>query len=538
MLQQLKTLFFGHSKNECAVYEKLSTQFALDNHELTFAGQILQSAYQRFADRVALIAGNQSVTYKEFYFRSLLLSKLLTQQGVGPRDHVMIYFENSMEFYIAYFAIWQLGAVVIPLNVFFHAKELALVINEAQPKVIIASFDLKKNIDAAIEQGLISIPLTIWTEQDFDWTTEVPAVIDAADEGLVVQGGNREDCCLILYTSGTTGKPKGVMLSSKNVVTNALQAFARFKMCFDSNEKEQERFLSVLPLFHVFAQNTCLWFPILSGSAIIIVPKIDRKLILEGLQKNPTLFFGFPALYGLLCMMRTAPLDTVKLFVSGADMMPDKIRAAFGMIYGRKICSGYGLTEAAPVVAINYHNEERSTDFVGKPLVGIDTQIRDEHGNVLAAGTIGTLWIRGGNIMLGYYKEPEATARVLQDGWLNTGDLACIDACGNLAITGRSKDLIIHKGFNIYPQEVENILMTHPSVFKAAVVGRDEVMSGQIPVAYVAVREMKGELERSLRELCVNNLAAYKVPRKFICLEDLPMSPTGKIDKKQLSNLN
>lgn len=458
--------------------------------------------------------------------------------GVGQRDHVVLYFENSVEFYIAYFAVWQLGAVVIPLNIFFHAKELAHVMSEAQPKIILASLELKKNIDQACEQGLISALPTVLTEQDFDWSTPVPVAIEPNDQAVVVAGGDRHECCLILYTSGTTGKPKGVMLSSKNVVTNALQSFARFKMCFESNEKEQERFLSVLPLFHVFAQNTCLWFPILSGSAIIIVSKIDRKLILEGLQKRPTLFFGFPALYGLLCLMRTAPLDTVKLFVSGADMMPDKIRAAFGMIYGRKICSGYGLTEASPVVAINYHNEERSTDVVGKPIVGIESQIRDEQGNVLAAGNVGTLWIRGDNIMLGYYKEPEATARVLQDGWLNTGDLACIDAYGELAITGRSKDLIIHKGFNIYPQEVENILMTHPLVIKAAVVGREEVMSGQIPVAYVAVRQMSGELERSLRELCINNLAAYKVPRKFICLDDLPMSPTGKIDKKQLSNLN
>ncbi|MBY0352796.1 AMP-binding protein [Candidatus Babeliales bacterium] len=538
MLQQLKTLFFGNSRGERAVYEKLRKQFAHDSQELIFAGHILQSAYQRFADRVALIAGDKSVTYKEFYFRSLLMSKKLAQLGVGQRDHVVLYFENSVEFYIAYFAVWQLGAVVIPLNIFFHAKELAHVMSEAQPKIILASLELKKNIDQACEQGLISALPTVLTEQDFDWSTPVPVAIEPNDQAVVVAGGDRHECCLILYTSGTTGKPKGVMLSSKNVVTNALQSFARFKMCFESNEKEQERFLSVLPLFHVFAQNTCLWFPILSGSAIIIVSKIDRKLILEGLQKRPTLFFGFPALYGLLCLMRTAPLDTVKLFVSGADMMPDKIRAAFGMIYGRKICSGYGLTEASPVVAINYHNEERSTDVVGKPIVGIESQIRDEQGNVLAAGNVGTLWIRGDNIMLGYYKEPEATARVLQDGWLNTGDLACIDAYGELAITGRSKDLIIHKGFNIYPQEVENILMTHPLVIKAAVVGREEVMSGQIPVAYVAVRQMSGELERSLRELCINNLAAYKVPRKFICLDDLPMSPTGKIDKKQLSNLN
>jgi long-chain acyl-CoA synthetase len=232
--------------------------------------------------------------------------------------------------------------------------------------------------------------------------------------------------------------------------------------------------------------------------------------------------------------MKTAPLHTIKRFVSGADAMPDKIRAAFAMIYGRKICSGYGLTEASPVIAINHDDENAPTDVVGRPIVGIECDIRDDNGKSIKNGNVGTLWIRGDNVMLGYYKSPEETKKVLKDGWLNTGDLATLDEHGCLAIRGRSKDLIIHKGFNIYPQEVENVLMSHPAVFRAAVIGRSEAVVGQVPVAFVATRENKEGVGKALRRLCANNLASYKIPRKIVCVDDLPISPSGKVDKKQL----
>jgi long-chain acyl-CoA synthetase len=232
--------------------------------------------------------------------------------------------------------------------------------------------------------------------------------------------------------------------------------------------------------------------------------------------------------------MKTAPLDSVKFFVSGADMLPDKIRGAFSMIYGRKIASGYGLTETAPVIAINYNNCEEPTDAVGPVLSGVDCEIRSNSGESLPAGNTGTLWIKGNNVMLGYYKMPEATAHVLHNGWLNTGDFGMIDDKGILFIKGRLKDVIIHKGFNIYPAEIENVLLTHSNIFKVAVVGQAEEMSGQVPVAFLAVKTKNDGLEKELRDLCIRNLATYKIPRKFFYLDDLPMNATGKIDKKQL----
>lgn len=523
-----------------------------------FAGRLLQRAYQRFANSLALIAPSQRLTYKDLYFRSLLMSRKLLALGIQKHDRVMLLYENSPAFYVAYFGAWQIGAVCVPVNTFLHERELAYIVDDAKPSIIIVSEALKPLVDAvlrarSVEQAPYS-PLTlssveaqnpqnekkpakpiVLSEEAFDWHMPMPENPEAACSDVSLQDLAPDELCVLLYTSGTTGTPKGVMLSSRNVMANVTQCFARFTI---AGLAQDERFFCVLPLFHVFAQNACLWLPTLIGACVILIQKIDRKLILEGLQERPTIFFGVPPLYGLLCLMKTAPLNSIKIFVSGADMLPDKIRAAFSVIYGRKICTGYGLSEASPVVAFNLSNNNAATYVVGETLQGIACQIRDEHGAALPANAIGALWIKGDNIMMGYYNAPDATAHVLQHGWLNTGDLGSLDLHGNLAIRGRTKDIIIHKGFNIYPAEIENVLMMHPAVFKAAVIGLEEEMAGQVPVAFVAVRNREPNMEQLLRKHCAHNLATYKVPRKIVCLDDLPMNATGKIDKKQLLTMN
>lgn len=512
-----------HAQEEIKIFNDVRQGFIV-NGDLCYAGKLLDRAYRLYSGQIALIAAHKSITYKEFYFRALLLSNALRSQGVKPRDRVILYYENSLEFYIAYFAVWHIGAIIVPINTFLHEKELTHIVQDSAPVLVIASPTLKQNIEPLISCMLLS-------EDVFDWQSEVPADLEPLVTQTALYDLAIDELCALLYTSGTTGVPRGVMLSSRNIMTNALQGYARFTAYGMTHD---DRFFCVLPLFHVFAQNTCLWLPIMAGSSVVIVSKIDRKLIFEGLQKRPTIFLGFPALYGLLCLMKNAPLDSIKMFVSGADMLPDKIRAIFSIIYGRKICSGYGLSEAAPVIAVNCENAQQATHVVGAPLTGIVCQIRDDEGKVQPTGSIGTLWVKGDNVMMGYYNAPEATALIVVDGWLNTGDIASLDQAGRLAIHGRIKDVIIHKGFNIYPAEVENVLMSHPAVFKAAVIGHEDSASGQVPVAFVAVRALDGELEKNLRNLCSHNLAAYKVPRKIICLEDLPMNATGKVDKKKL----
>ncbi len=519
-----------HSEQD--VFERLKASFTTNSGDLVYAGCLLKRACQRFANKVALISAQKTLMYKEWYFRSQLMSKRLMLYGIKPGDRVVLLYENSLEFYIAYFAIWQVGAVAVPLNTFLHEKELVYIINDSEPLVIIASTTQKQKLDRLLLSSMASSLPPILSANDFDWTSPVP---EHVDESFVIVEQPSDNLCALLYTSGTTGTPKGVMLSSRNIMTNALQGFSRFTMI---GLTENERFFCVLPLFHVFAQNTCLWVPTMIGASIIVVPQIERKLIMEGLHQRPTVFLGVPALYGLLCMMRNAPLNSVKLFVNGADMLPDKIRLAFGIVYGRKICAGYGLSEAAPLVAINHYNDQRANVVVGDPVIALDWDVRNDAGKSVETDVIGTLWLKGDNIMMGYYKAPDATARVLVNGWLNTGDLAYKDKYGKLAICGRTKDIIIHKGFNIYPAEIENILLTHPAVYKVAVIGQEEASSGQVPVAYIALRKREDSIEKELRSLCCQNLATYKIPRKFVCLDDLPMNATGKVDKKQLQQSN
>lgn len=526
LIDQFRQLAGIVKLDEQVIFEQIKKACS-PNDKLMFVGDLLARACQQFPNQVALEAPTRSVTYAQLYALAQQMAKDFQVRGVTARDRVVIYYDNSVEFYVGYYATWLLHAVATPVNTFLHDKELAHIIKDAEPKLIFTMPEAVSKFEALVGDGYLEALPQVVTGEIIDWS------VTACKEEVVADGHlEADDLAVLLYTSGTTGVPKGVMLSSRNAITNAMQAYARFQVAGLNNF---ERFFCVLPLFHAFAQNACIWFAALTGATVILVPRIDRKLILEGLQRAPTVFFGFPALFGLLCLMKTAPLDTMKMFVSGADALPDKIRAGFAMIYGRRICSGYGLSEASPVVAVNVDNEEQLTHVVGTPLSGIEVQLRDDQGACVADGVVGTLWVKGDNIMLGYYHAPEITAQVLVDGWLNTGDLASIDKEGRIAIRGRSKDLIIHKGFNIYPQEVENVLLKHPHVFKAAVVGKTEEMSGQIPVAYVAVRGGSAEsVEKGLKKLCNEHLAAYKVPRQIICLEDLPMNATGKVDKKQL----
>lgn len=511
--------------NEELLFEKIKKSCS-SGDKLMFVGNLLQRAYELYPNNIALETADRRVTYTELYALAQQTAKEFRALGVTARDRVIIYYENSIEFYVGYYATWLLHAVATPLNTYLHEKELAHVIKDAEPKLIFAMPEFVAKLEGLVAAGFLPTLPTMVTGSLIDWQATVGELV-IPDDHL-----DPDELAVLLYTSGTTGTPKGVMLSSRNALTNAMQAYARFQMI---GLNEGERFFCVLPLFHAFAQNACIWLTAITGSTVILIPRVDRKLILEGLHQAPTVFLGFPALYGLLCLMKTAPLSTVKLFVSGADALADKIRLGFAMIYGRRICSGYGLSEASPVVAIDLENEELPTNVVGTPVAGIRVQLRDDNDLPVTDGAVGTLWIKGDNIMLGYYHAPEATAKILVDGWLNTGDLASIDAEGRIMIKGRSKDLIIHKGFNIYPQEVENVLLKHPHVFKAAVVGKAEEMSGEIPVAYVAIRNQEGKsVEEGLRKLCNEHLAAYKVPRQIICLEDLPMNATGKIDKKRL----
>src|ERR1700733_4859125 len=508
------------NNNEATFYAWLK-EYVTINGKLMNLGQLLFTANQRYSNNVALIYKERTVVYQELFYRVTRFAQTLQAQGVKPRDRILLFFENSIEFYIGYYAIAQIGAVVAPLNTFLKEHELNHIIKDAQPKLMIASSQLLKKL----EQEHVQATVPVLTEHDMDLSSavdsaqlqDIPAYLDA------------DEMAALLYTSGTTGLPKGVMLSSRNILTNCIQGIARLGFV------QEERVLGVLPFFHSFAQCTSIWAPLLVGCTVIIVPKIERRYILEGLTHKPTIFLGVPALFGLVCLLQTADLASIKYFVSGGDAMPDKIRAGFELIYQRKICGGYGLSETSPAVCADLEDYTKPTSNVGAPLQEVELAIRNENGLDLPVQPFGRIWVKGPNIMLGYYNDSVKTAETIKDGWLDTGDLGYIDEQGTLVITGRLKDLIAHKGFKIYPQEVENIIMMDPGVIRVGVVGQIDESVGEIPVAYVQMRAEDPDAPKRLRELCERHLASYKVPRVFECsAQELPLTPTGTVDKKVL----
>lgn len=498
-------------------YFKYITKRAHEEGILLGFSSILERSARLFPQRAALICNDVTITYADLYRRAVAFSRRLREQGIKPRDRVLFLYENSIEFYCAYFGIIQCGAVIAPLNTFLKERELTHILNDAQPALIVTSSQ-GETLFKSLGDGF-KTPLLVYEHL----SGNLPEVGDFAPYHL-----HEDELAALLYTSGTTGLPKGVMLSSKNIMSNVMQIISRVHLT------EQERFLGVLPLFHSFAQNACIWSGLFLGCLIIVVPKIDRRAILAGLRHNPTVFLGVPALYGLLCLMKNAPLSTIKWFVCGGDALPDRIRSAFALVYRRKICSGYGLTEASPVVSIDLEDCAEPTNNIGLPLIGINVEIRDEQRVALPQGQIGALWVAGDNVMLGYYNEPAETAKMLVDGWLDTGDLAYLDAQGKIVITGRLKDLIISKGLNIYPQEIENVIASYANVIRVGVIGRPDE-SGQIPVAYVELKQDDPTAVHNLMALCMQHLASYKVPREIIIWQgELPVTTTGKVDKKVL----
>jgi len=484
-----------------------------------YPGRLLQRARAACPKRAVIIFEGRTISYDELYRRVCIFAASLRKGGVKPGDRVLICFENVPEFYIAYYAVWHLGAVVTPVNTFLHEKELAHILHDAAASHVITASD---RVDAFMKHDGLEED-NIFTEADIK--AEEPVADGKIDE--TIEEIPVDQMTALLYTSGTTGLPKGVMLSGTNIITNVMQCAARLSF-------RRERVFGVLPLFHSFAQCICVWASLYTCCTIILVRKIDRRRILNGLKQEPTAMIGVPALYGLFCLLRAEPMGQVRIFASGGDALPDKIRSIFGLLYRRKICNGYGLTETSPLISVDLEGLLEPTSCVGNLVCGVDVKITDEEGNP-TPGKAGLLWVRGDNIMLGYYNAPEETKKVLVDGWFNTGDLAYVDLHGKIVITGRLKDLIINKGLNIYPQEIENIILSHANVLRVGVVGRPHESEGEVPVAFVQLRKEQDGAEVELSKLCSQQLAPYKVPRSFICsAKELAVTATGKVDKKIL----
>jgi long-chain acyl-CoA synthetase len=345
-----------------------------------------------------------------------------------------------------------------------------------------------------------------------------------------------EDTAVILYTSGTTGRPKGAELSHLNMVLNARLSDSMY----DGNPDDVH--LITLPLFHSFGQTVQMNTGFYNGVTISLLPRFDPDTVLSIMQRdNITIFAGVPTMYWALLHYPGADkydLDkiskTLRYAFSGGSAMPVEVMKAFGEKFQVKILEGYGLSETSPVATFNRVDRERKPGSVGLPVWGVDVRIVDEEDEDVPQGELGEIVIRGHNVMKGYYKKPEATAEAFRTGWFHTGDIGRKDEDGYVYIVDRVKDMIIRGGFNVYPREIEETLVSHPDVSLAAVIGVPHDQYGEEIKAFVVRKEGATATEEEIIAWAKENMAAYKYPREIVFRDTLPMNATGKILKTEL----
>jgi long-chain acyl-CoA synthetase len=440
-------------------------------------------------------------------------------------------------FPIAYFGILKAGAAVVPLNVLLKPREIAYHLKNSDAKAVLAF------------EGTAELPIGAMCREAAAQAGTPHVVVFPGDAASIMRDPaafhppRREphDTAVILYTSGTTGHPKGAELSHGNMVTNAVTCHDMFKPAFDGGT-EQNVTLITLPLFHSTAQTAQMNAALYGGFRLVLHPRFDPASVLETFARERVgLWIGVPTMYwSLLDHARTLGTDvtgaaaSLRLCASGGAPMPVDLLQAFERAFAVRVLEGYGLSETAPVVAFNQLQRPSKPGTVGFPIFGVDVRCVDEHDNAVPPGVRGEVIVRGPNVMKGYYDRPEATAEAMRGGWFRTGDIGEFDADGYLAIVDRKKDMILRGGFNVYPREIEDVLMTHPAVGLAAVIGVPDARLGEEIKAVVVRRSEAAISDTELIAWAREQMAAFKFPRIIEFRDSLPTSATGKVLKREL----
>ncbi len=494
---------------------------------MNLARAFAQSARQH-ADKTALFWGDREYSYQELRFQALFIASLLREQfGTKPGDRVGIWLKNCPEFVSALFGILYVGAVLVPINNFLKPEEVNFILSDAGIDVIITDAELSghfqtlKTIRPALK--LLNVEKVLASfRADTSPTFE--------DPDLNLPERKETDLALLIYTSGTTGRPKGAMLSHANLLHNIESCRIVLQTV------EADRMAVLLPMFHSYMLTVGLLLPLLVGGSIVLVKSLHpvRNVIQEIFERRATILPAIPQFYrGLVNAQIPAPLP-LRVCISGSAPLPVQILHEFEKKFGIPLIEGYGLSEASPVVAKNPLNLTRKPGSIGLPIPNVEMSIQDDSGKLLAAKEVGEICVRGGNVMLGYWNQPEETRRAFRNGWLLTGDIGYRDEEGYYYVTDRKKDMLLVNGNNVYPREIEEVIYQFPGVKEAAVVGQPDSRRGEQAVAFVVPSEGATVDESALLKFVRERLADYKVPRRVILSSALPRNATGKILKTAL----
>ncbi|MCW8890392.1 MAG: long-chain fatty acid--CoA ligase [Sedimenticola sp.] len=496
--------------------------------------EMMRKTAQQYGDQPAILFADHSITFAEVNERSDAVAAALAEQGVGKGDRVALYCINSAEFAYAYAGIVKAGAVVVPVNLLLNPREIAYVLKDAGVTGLIYHQLMGAGV-TAFRDALPALRFAVCIGNDRAHPDDHLFEAFSHSAAPVPQPAfdTLNDLAAILYTSGTTGHPKGAMLSHSNLVSNTCSVLTALQL-----QPGTDRLLVVLPMFHSFAATVGTLTPLLHGVSFTPVPKFDPTAVSEVIEAvKATVFLGVPSMYNVLLRLPDEQLSrwsTIRYCVSGGAAMPEAIMQQFEARFGVPVCEGDGPTECSPVTCVNPIDGIRKPASVGLPVPDVEMEIYDDDGRQMGIDKIGEICVRGPNVMKGYWNLPEATAESFFGEWVRTGDLGYKDADGYLYIVDRKKDMIIVNGMNVYPRMVEELLYTHPSILEAAVVGEPSELHGEIPVAHVVLKEGETITPADIRSFCRDNLGRHEVPRKVELTPALPKNAAGKILKREL----
>ena len=486
---------------------------------MTNLAQNLLDTAAEHEDHPALKMDDAVLTYGEFRDAALKVAGSLQAHGVGPGDRVGMVLPNVLAFPVVHYGALLAGAAVVPMNPLLKAREVEYYLRDSGARIVVALDTAAEPVEeAAATVGIDAITVGPALPEELMDADPIDDPVERADDDLAV----------ILYTSGTTGQPKGAELTHANLAGNARTTADTL-----AENTADDVIMGCLPLFHVFGLTCGLNTAVLKGSTLTLIPRFDGTKALSVIARDKvTIFDGVPTMFSAMLhspAAGTQDVSSLRLCVSGGSAMPVEVMRSFEEKFGCMILEGYGLSETSPVASFNHPHAERKPGSIGTPIAGVEMRLVNDDGDAVPVGEVGEIAIRGENVMKGYWERAEETAKAIPDGWFRTGDLARQDDDGYYFIVDRKKEMIIRGGYNVYPREIEEALYEHPAVAEVACVGIPHPDLGEEVGVAVALKPGATAEVEELREFVKARVAAYKYPRHVWLVESLPKGPTGKI---------